>query len=108
MRWASENPASYKEKRTSYARYVSLTPAEHAELISEFGKEATERMIRIVSDHKGITPSKYGADYNDFYAIRTWGAERYEKEKKIKGSKKPEPAPASYDRDELEDFWNKK
>lgn len=107
VRRKSKNPDSFKEKRMRYGDYVTLTPAEHAQLIQEFGKEKTERMIQIVSDHKGISPKKYEADYNDFYAIRSWGAERYEKERKIKGGRKAESVKASYDRDELEDFWNK-
>ena len=95
-----------KSEKVQYEDHVTLTPTEHARLVKEFGKEQVERMIRIVSDHKGISPGKYGADYNDYYAIRSWGVERYERELQNKPRKPTETLRPSYDRDDLEAYWN--
>lgn len=102
-----------QEPKISYARYVTLTKAEHAALTAQFGEQVLAGIIRVVSDYKGLRPGNY-KDYGDFYAIKGWGYERYQREcarNVLASPKLPAPGgegnvPSSYDRDELEEFWN--
>ncbi len=93
-------------ERKQYAAYVSLSEEEYRTLCEMFGKQPTDRMIEIVSDHKGLRPENY-QNYRDFYAIKTWGKERYDKQM-AKQSEVTHPTayPSSYDIGELETFWN--
>lgn len=89
--------------KKQYAQYVCLSEQEHCALAKRYGADVTSRLIEIVSDHKGMRPNQY-ENYNDYYAIKSWGYERYCKEQKIKPP--VEQTESSYDRDDLESYWN--
>lgn len=103
---SNHNSLSDEEKIT-YADRVTMTETEYNQLVSEYGEQDTRRMIDKLNIHKCKTNTQYGSDY---YAILDWGVKWLDEQKQ----KEPEAAactdpeePSSYNRDELEDFWNK-
>jgi hypothetical protein len=69
--------------KNTYSEFVTLTPAEHERLTTEFGQVAVDRMIEILDNYKGSNGKKY---VDDNRAIRNWVIKRYQEEK----SKQPE------------------
>ena len=98
---------THTPKKHRFEDYVYLTDEEHRKLIAEFGADAVKRMIRIVSDYKGAHLQQYeNKPYNDYYAIRDWGYDRYQKEQSRASPKMQSAVKPSYDIDDLEAFWN--
>jgi len=73
--------------KENYSDFVSMLPVEYEKLKSEFGEDATKKMIDILNNYKGAKGVKYKSDY---LAIRNWVVDRYnqEKAKGLDGSKK--------------------
>ena len=66
-----------KPDKKKYADFVSMTEDEYGKLISEYGKEATKRMVEILNNYKGSTGKPYKSDY---LAILNWVVKRIKEE----------------------------
>lgn len=79
-----QKAAADKKKKYKYAEFVSLTNDEYAKLCSEYGEDATKKMIDILDNYKGSTGRKYKSDYR---TIRNWVIDRYYEDLQKYGSK---------------------
>ena len=52
-----------KEKKLSYAEFVSMAEEEHKKLIEQFGEQGTKSRIENLNLYKGSTGKKYQSDY---------------------------------------------
>ena len=68
-----------KDKKIIYAEFVQLTETEYQKLISQFGEEATKKMIEVLDNYKGANGKKYKSDYR---AILNWVVDRVTKQQK--------------------------
>lgn len=83
------------EDKKQFADTVFLTEDEYQKLVSQYGEDATKRMIEILDNYKGSTGKKYKSDYK---AILNWVVSRYQEEKR-KQSPQPPLRPRSPARD---------
>lgn len=65
-----------KPKKSSFGEFVTLREDEHQKLVSEYGKEKTDKMIDILDNAKGAKGYKYKSDYR---AILSWVVDKVEK-----------------------------
>lgn len=79
-----QKAAADKKKKYKYAEFVSLTNDEYAKLCSEYGEDATKKMIDILDNYKGSTGKRYKSDYR---TIRNWVIDRYYEDLQKYGSK---------------------
>lgn len=61
------------EKKIKYAEFVTFYESEYQKLVSEFGEEATRKMISTLDNYKGSKGKKYVSDYR---AVLNWVVDR--------------------------------
>lgn len=66
-----------KNKKYSYAEFVTLTTEEYTKLVAEYTEQGAKRMIQILDNYKGQSGKKYKSDYR---AILNWVVQRYNEE----------------------------
>lgn len=66
-----------KNKKYSYAEFVTLTTEEYTKLVAEHTQQGAKRMIQILDNYKGQSGKKYKSDYR---AILNWVVQRYNEE----------------------------
>lgn len=72
-----EGDKKEKEIKNNYSEFVLLTVSEYNRFITEFGEDATKRIIEILNNYKGANGKKYASDN---LAIRSWVIKRYQEE----------------------------
>lgn len=75
-----EKTRTQKSEKINFAEFVTLLPAEHEKLCSEYGASMTNTLIETLNNYKGAHGKTYKSDYR---AILSWVVEKV-KEKKGK------------------------
>lgn len=72
-----EEEGEPKPEKIKFADLVTMKEEEHEKLIKQFGKEATEWMIKKLDNYKGAKGKQYKCDYR---AILSWVVDEYNKQ----------------------------
>lgn len=73
-----------KPEKKHYAEFVTLTEAEYERLKERYGKSATDRMIEILDNYKGLNERNKRRYTSDYRAILNWVTDRYYEEQQRK------------------------
>ncbi|MCL2856085.1 MAG: DUF6291 domain-containing protein [Defluviitaleaceae bacterium] len=60
--------------KTPYGDFVTLTPAQHKQLLDKHGKAKTDQLIDMLNNYKGASGKTYNSDY---HAIVSWVLQKY-------------------------------
>lgn len=71
-----EPTTKVKTPKHKYAPLVLLTEDEYAKLVSDYGEEGTQWMVKKLDDYKAASGRTYKSDYR---AILNWVVKEYEK-----------------------------